>query len=91
MKLTELNPKFTYSGEGRRGMGIRFDCPIHRGGDCLLGVDFANPIDGGPPSESDRYKWNRTGETFDTLTLTPSVDASQHGCWHGFITNGEIR
>lgn len=36
------------------------------------------------------------GITFDcphcrTLTLTPSVDASKHGHWHGFITNGEIR
>jgi hypothetical protein len=35
--------------------------------------------------------WTRTGETFDTLTLTPSVDASASGHWHGFITNGEIR
>lgn len=35
--------------------------------------------------------WARTGEDFDTLTLTPSVDASNHGHWHGFIQNGEIR
>lgn len=24
------------------------------------------------------------------LTVTPSIDASPSGCWHGFITNGEI-
>lgn len=24
------------------------------------------------------------------LTVTPSIDASASGCWHGFITNGEI-
>jgi predicted RNA-binding Zn-ribbon protein involved in translation (DUF1610 family) len=36
--------------------------------------------------------WHRvSGETFDTLTLTPSIDASAFGCWHGFITNGEIQ
>jgi hypothetical protein len=32
--------------------------------------------------------WQRTGETFETLTLTPSVDCSAWGHWHGFITNG---
>jgi Family of unknown function (DUF6527) len=34
--------------------------------------------------------WQRTGETFDTLSLAPSVDASKSGHWHGFVTNGEI-
>lgn len=34
--------------------------------------------------------WNRTGDTFDNLTLTPSLDASASGHWHGFITNGAI-
>lgn len=33
--------------------------------------------------------WGRTGETFETLTLNPSVDASQAGHWHGWIRNGE--
>jgi hypothetical protein len=28
--------------------------------------------------------------TFENVTLTPSIDASAFGCWHGFITNGEI-
>jgi uncharacterized protein DUF6527 len=34
--------------------------------------------------------WNRTGDTFETINLTPSLDASNSGHWHGFITNGEI-
>jgi hypothetical protein len=29
--------------------------------------------------------------TFDTMTVTPSIDGSAGGLWHGFITNGEIR
>ena len=33
--------------------------------------------------------WHRvSGETFDTLTLSPSIDCAGH--WHGFITNGQI-
>ncbi len=35
--------------------------------------------------------WQRTGETFDDLTLTPSIDVSKYGHWHGHITNGEIQ
>lgn len=34
--------------------------------------------------------WKRTGETFDTLTLTPSINAEAAGHWHGFITNGDV-
>jgi hypothetical protein len=35
--------------------------------------------------------WQRTGETFDDLTLSPSVDASASGHWHGHVTNGEVK
>jgi hypothetical protein len=37
-----------------------------------------------------RILWHREGDTFEDLTLTPSVDASHVGHWHGFITHGEI-
>jgi Family of unknown function (DUF6527) len=57
----------------------------------FLGVWFANPIDGGPATDDAEYRWHREGATFDTLTLSPSIDASKSGHWHGFITNGEIR
>jgi uncharacterized protein DUF6527 len=33
--------------------------------------------------------WNFAGSDFDTLSVTPSIDASASGHWHGFITNGE--
>lgn len=29
--------------------------------------------------------------SFEGLTVTPSVDGSRGGLWHGFITGGEIR
>jgi len=27
----------------------------------------------------------------DNISVTPSIDASASGHWHGFITNGEIK
>jgi hypothetical protein len=40
------------------------------------------------------HQWTITGgieaATFETLTVTPSLDGSAGGNWHGFITNGEI-
>lgn len=98
MKLTDLNPTFYGAGpvdnEGkltRRGVGLIFDCPC---GECgrLCAIGFRNPIDGGPPLDTDRPLWQRTGEDLETLTLTPSIHRSgPDSCgWHGFITNGEV-
>jgi len=76
--------------QGRKGMGISFECPT---GSLLLGevmriaVWFKNPIDGGEPI-ADRTVWDRTGDTFENLTLSPSIDCSPD--WHGCIQNGEI-
>lgn len=90
MKLTELDAKF-YSVRDRQGMGIIFDCPC---GKCdesrKLAIPFKNPLDGGPPEENERG-WTRTGDTIETLSLTPSI-LRMEGCkWHGFITNGEAK
>jgi len=35
--------------------------------------------------------WTRTGDDFSSMSITPSIDASESGHWHGFITNGEAR
>lgn len=34
--------------------------------------------------------WTKTGDTFDTISLQPSLDASASGHWHGSISNGAI-
>jgi hypothetical protein len=34
--------------------------------------------------------WTMGGQTFEDLTLTPSIDVSAAGHWHGFITNGDV-
>lgn len=83
----------------RHGMCVTFECPHcvdreQRTGDKRvqrLGVWFNNPIDNLPPTDDATHLWQRTGESFENLTLSPSVDASSDGHWHGHITNGEIR
>lgn len=36
------------------------------------------------------YAWKFSGDDFATLTVTPSIDASKAGHWHGHVTGGEI-
>lgn len=35
--------------------------------------------------------WNRIGETYESLTLSPSVDVGAAGHWHGHIQDGEVK
>jgi len=88
----------------RHGIGLSFLCPcaectVQRKGNSdedfhlRVFVSMANPIDGGPLLEPGRPIWSRTGDTFETLSLQPSIlsDKAKGGCgWHGYITNGEV-
>lgn len=75
----------------RTGVGVQFDCPCGAPDCPPVYVPFLNPLDGGPALEP--RGWQREGDTFDTLTLTPSI-LRRHdlgGCgWHGFVTRGEV-
>src|SRR5918911_4918664 len=105
MKLIDLQPRWWGDGDRRR-LGITFLCPHCRsvrlgiafanppdGGQphslqttsIMWHIHEARTFDV-PPG----CLWQRTGETFDTLSLTPSVDASKSGHWHGIITNGVV-
>lgn len=100
-KLVDLNPRWVGAGgkgisdaQGnpateRHGIGIHFDCPCGCGTQCYLGL--RNPLDGGPCLEPDRPSWQRVGDSFETMTLTPSIQRIGGCNWHGFITNGEIK
>jgi len=104
MKLTDLDPRWVgHGGEGvsdangnpiprRERIGIPFDCACGCGSPVF--VPFRNPIDGGPAWDK-RCTWERTGDSFETLTLKPSilrVKVNGKGCgWHGFVTNGAIQ
>jgi hypothetical protein len=66
-------------------LGVQFDPPIDPQGWLAKGINWPKA----------QHVWTRTGDTFETLTLTPSIDASGSGIafdghWHGFIRNGAI-
>ncbi len=100
MRLTELNPHWVgYGEEGvsdgkgnpipeRFQIGVGFDCPCGCPITCF--IPFVNPIDGGPAIDLKCENWIRKGETFETLTLTPSIKRLYPNCWHGHIENGEV-
>ncbi len=89
-KLTELNPRWCVASgdESRSGMGMTMDCPNSR--ESRIGVWFSNPLDGLPPI-SGKPLWERTGDSFENLTLSPSVRVStgEGELWHGFVRDGE--
>lgn len=104
MKLTDLNPKWLFSGgphildknhnpvPQRDGIGVTFDCPCGCG--LRRVVEFENPLDGKPVrADHPGPLWKREGTTFESLTLSPSIlsDKEKGGCgWHGFVKNGEV-
>lgn len=111
MKLVDLHPNWIRGrwldaqgveqfAEGRSGMGLLFDCPVH-GEACPLAVWFENPVDGLPKvtrsGRDGKSWWQREGETFEVLTLAPSIhvqdpqpDGSLRTHWHGWIRSGEV-
>lgn len=99
MKLADLKPRWFVLEDGGPRVGLTFDCPH-----CLverLGVPFHHSAHAAMEdqyilarhgAQDAQHIWTLTGEDdFATLTLSPSVDASAAGHWHGFITAGEIR
>lgn len=100
MTLDELDASFV-APEGRHGVAVQFRCPGCRRERIV--IPLANPVDGGAPDPSMNHRgvlWQRTGETLETLTVTPSVDFRHTNfdddlvekpvkChWHGWIRNG---
>jgi hypothetical protein len=87
--------------DGERRVGVFFDCP----GPCCAGkrsprdtfdvwpwvklqaaCPFTVALDGTPYRPEG---WERTGDTFESLTLSPSVWIGPPGHWHGQIIRGE--
>lgn len=85
-QLIDLHPSW-YSHGDHEQAGLCCDCPC--GCEYRMAIPFRNPIGDGPLNEKG---WMRTGEDFDSLTLTPSIQrlGPCPSLWHGWITNGEI-
>lgn len=99
MKLKELEPRYFVSSNGGHPIGITFACPhCHETGKRLAiaihmdGTGIDPDPDNPQQFPADERIWNITGgDSFENLSLSPSIDASASGHWHGFITNGEIQ
>lgn len=97
MRLLDLNPRW-YTVRASR-VGMTFECPHCAGSGSRLAValhlDGTN-MDPDPDNpqqfEAGEYVWTVSGGTgFADMSLTPSVDASSSGHWHGYITDGEAK
>jgi len=74
---------------------VWFNCPCGNHSNCIA----FEPVVGTEPTSAHGLsmnggRWRRTGDTLDTLTLSPSIAVKSAGgakeCWHGFIRDGAI-
>jgi len=84
MRLTELNPRWYILEKGGPRVGLTFDCPHCRTE--RLGVAFHHrgheAMEDGyikAHSLNTNHIWTEDGNDFDSVTLTPSIDASASG------------
>jgi hypothetical protein len=85
VSLLSLDPRWIEHDE--HYIGIAFTCPFEKcpsvaGDKHTIGAYWAYP---------GKNNWKKTGETFENLTLEPSIDGSPMGCsFHGHIINGKV-
>lgn len=105
-RLIDCNPRwisgrYNTSSTADYTNGVHFDCPEGHEG-CSHMIPFTPALDGTPAASfyPSGTQWQQTGDTFETLTLTPSIlmrpTVTTEGrvidpcAFHGFVTNGEI-
>lgn len=79
-RLVDCNPRWVtgrYAGQPGDDdvpRGVHFDCPEGHEG-CSHVIPFSPAFDGSPTPgwQQNGAVWQRTGDTFETLTLSPSI------------------
>lgn len=78
-KLVDCNPRWITNGRYTGNVdgvacGVHFDCPEGHEG-CSHAIPFTPALDGNPANtwQQNGANWQRTGETFESLTLSPSI------------------
>lgn len=104
MKLLDLEPRWFVLEDGGPRVGLTFECPCcrnerigivfhHRGHEAIEDEYIKahhNAPCGNANLEPNKFIWTIDGpDDFASLTVTPSIDASKAGHWHGFITGGQ--
>lgn len=99
MRLTDLSPRWIYKTKI-----FAFLCPHCRttwltckrvemsGGQQreIIGAAFGEDLQGEVVACKPAVAWRFSGLDFGTMSVTPSLDASPAGHWHGHITDGAI-
>jgi hypothetical protein len=86
-RLCDLDPHWVIEEDTEKAA---FLCRCPCGGcdeDRLLYIPFNNPAGPGPVASRERG-WRRRGETFETLTVEPSIRRLEGCLWHGVLTDG---
>lgn len=100
MRLIELDPKWIEKDGKRIGFTFRsptdpkwrqscFENPPARREQWELFEDD-DDVQGCNPDAHWAIAGGLDAAAFETMTVTPSLDGSAGGLWHGHITNGEI-
>lgn len=94
-RLSDCDPRWVVTGGSSDRCGVSFACPEGHEG-CRHVIPFTPALDGSPAAgwQQNGAVWQRTGDTFETLTLSPSIRNAPRedtGCaLHIFIRNGQI-
>lgn len=93
-RLVDCNPEWAAESDGTTIRYLHFDCPEGHE-ECRRSIPFT-PSLAGVALECRGPQWERTGDTFETLTLTPSIrglpryanreEAIADGCLPQYIT-----
>lgn len=84
--LLKYNPKWLGILRPGSGEGLSLDCPVC-GASHKLVVYFDNPVDGKEKASWQQIVWKRTGDSFENITIEPSI---QYQCFHGWIEKGQV-
>ena len=101
VKLIACRPRWltipNWSSDSLFAIGVAFNCPV-----CAYPVSchFEPAVDPDKlqakyqwpnfPAPNGQKQWHRSGDTFDTLTLAPSINNDAAGCGHWTLSNGEL-
>jgi hypothetical protein len=93
-RLVDCRPRWVERGHGVIHW-ITFDCPEDHAG-CFHTIPFTPALDGSPFAPSNHPVWQRVGDAFETLTLSPSIqrvpcyasreEAIADGCIPEYVT-----
>lgn len=95
MRLTDFDPRFQRSHGDERLTHLSFRCPCKPECEVRVCVAFTPALDGSEAPQAWKPWQRSSGDTFETLTLSPSIHlypTPSQDCagWHGFLRNGQL-